>query len=166
MGGIHDPQLLKGVLSPLLLALLVPFVLDLAGDTLSLLHVENAPLDWLVTEAAPVVLLLASFFLLYRFAPRRRPRWQAALPGAVLATLLFVAARALFLVYILNVADYDLVYGSLSIIFVLVFWAWLAALILLFGGEIVTHIELMLIEGRPAEELDERHRERAPERRR
>ncbi len=117
-------------------------------------------LSWLL----PVLLLLVAFFLTYRFVPRRRPDWRAALAGAVLATLLFEAAPPLFLLYIGNFGQYNLIYGSIALPVILIIWTWLVALILLIGGELASHIQALLIDKQPAAEVARRHKARSPDR--
>jgi hypothetical protein len=111
---------------------------------------------------APGVLLFIAFLLTYKFVPRREVDWRAALPGAVLATVLLLAARPLFTGYVEGFADYNLIYGSLGVLVVLIIWTWIMAMILLFGGEVVAHIQMMLIEGLSAEEVERRHKLRSP----
>lgn len=79
---------------------------------------------------------------LYRFAPDHdAPRWVWLSPGAVLATLLWLAGTALFGVYVANFADYGATYGSLSAIIVLLTWLWLSAYVFLLGGELNAALE-------------------------
>lgn len=79
-----------------------------------------------------------------------------------MATLLFVLARPLFVSYLRRFANYNLIYGSLAIVIIMVFWAWIVALILLFGGETASHTQAMVIEGQPKEEVERRHLQRSP----
>lgn len=121
--------------------------------------------DWLyrmVKVAIPPLLLLASFYLLYRFVPRRRPTWPSALVGAGTAVLLFLAARPLFLHYLDSFSRFSVVYGSLAVAMVLLVWAYFLALIVLLGGEIASHTEMIVVEGKSAREVERRHRERSP----
>lgn len=108
---------------------------------------------WLV---APLLLLFA-FFLIYRFVPRGRHDWRSAMAGAAAATLLFIAARPLFFYYIHEFSRYNLIYGSLAIVIILLVWAWIMALITLFGGELASHIEMMFFQGQSAEEVKRKH---------
>ena len=71
---------------------------------------------WLINIVIPACLLTLALFLIYAFMPRRRVSRWAALAGAVLATALMLAARPLFLGYVLNFANYNLIYGSLAIV--------------------------------------------------
>jgi membrane protein len=117
---------------------------------------------FLASEVAPVLLLVASFFLLFRFAPRARPSWVAALPGAVVTTALFLVAQALFVEYVFNFSEYNLIYGSVALVVIVMLWVWVATVILLFGGELVAHTQMMVVEGMSAEEVEKRHMERDP----
>lgn len=110
-------------------------------------------------------ILLVVFFLTYYYVPRLKVDWRAALVGAIVSTVLFSLGRPLFLTYLRDVASLTLVYGSIAAIIILVLWAWIAAIIFLFGGEIASHIQVMAIEGETPERVEERHRERSPTRR-
>ena len=89
----------------------------------------------------PAVLLFTVFYLVYRFVPNRKVDPKAALAGAVLATILFSAARPLFLRYLNQFAEYNLIYGSLAVLTILIVWFWITALIVLFGGQVTSSIQ-------------------------
>ena len=144
------------------LALASGLLVDLLWRVLQVLPAGRGLAFELVQEAIRVALLLAAFFLIYRFVPRGRRDSRAALAGAVVATLLFLLARPLFVGYVRQFGRYNLVYGSLAVAIILVLWAWLVALITLFGGELAGHVRTMLIEGQSAEEVERAHQERAP----
>lgn len=120
----------------------------------------------LVTRAAvqllPVLLLGVALFLLYRFVPRVRVDWRAALFGAVLAAALIVIARPIFITYVRQFASYNLIYGSMAIVAILVLWAWIVAVIIIFGGEVVSHTQAMLIEKQPGQQVEAAHLARSP----
>jgi membrane protein len=115
-----------------------------------------------VTVLVPFGLLLVSLFFMYRFVPRRTVNWKAALAGAVVATTAFTIARPLFWYYVQEFAAYELVYGPIAVVAILIFWGWLVSLFVLFGGELVGHIEDMIIEGKTPEEVRKRHMARSP----
>jgi membrane protein len=142
-------------------ALAAPYVFDLLRNVLAVIPADNAILG-ILAEVLPILLLLVGFFLIYRFVPREDADWEAAALGAGVATLLFVIARPLFNYYLQRFANYNLIYGSIAIVVILVFWAWIVGVILLFGGEIASHAQSMLIEKRTRREVEEQHRERAP----
>ncbi len=73
--------------------------------------------------------------LLYRFAPSERIPWKDVFSGAVLAGVLFEIAKNVFLLYLSRFAQFDRVYGSLSLVIALLLWAYISALVLIIGAE-------------------------------
>ncbi len=110
----------------------------------------------------PAVLLVGGFFCLYRFVPRNRCNWKSTLFGAVTASVLLTGARAVFAEYLRNLAGYNEIYGWLAIAIVLLVWAYIAALITLYCGELLSHVQMMIFEGVSGKEISKRHRVRSP----
>lgn len=137
-------------------------VLDLFWEQLQFLPAEAELLRQVVRWVLPVLLLFLAFFLTYRYVPRRAVSHRAAIAGAAAAVILFVAARPIFLGYLQNFANYNVLYGSLTALIILVLWAWLVAIILLLGGHVAAHVQKVLIEGQDADEVEERHELRSP----
>ncbi len=82
--------------------------------------------------------LVGSFLfplLLFRFAPSQRAPWPEVLAGAALVGILFEVAKNGFLIYLSRFADFDRVYGSLSLVIALLLWTYISALILILGAE-------------------------------
>ena len=140
-----------------LAALASSFVLQWLRDTFGFLPGGWRWLFGLLIETLPVVFMLIAFFLAYRFVPWRRPHWRAALFGAVVAALLFACAKPLFLGYVRHLARYNVVYGSLAGIIVVVLWTWMVAMIGLLGGQIAAHSQRVFIRGRSVEDLERQH---------
>lgn len=147
----------------LLLAITAPLIMDLFGSILDVVPAERGTLLGGVRTIAPALLLLSAFFLVYRFVPRARPKWSAALTGAVVATVLFLLARPLFLAYLSTFAEFNIIYGFLAAAIILLFWAWIVAVILLLGGEVSAHFQALVIEGKSFEEVMEKHLQRSPD---
>lgn len=85
-----------------------------------------------------IFLLTGIFLVLYRFAParKRRQAWRNLLPGAALATALFVIASIAFSFYVSNFDEYDAQYGALGTVVVVMMWLFIGAFIFLLGAEI------------------------------
>ena len=140
----------------MLLTVGLTFALALAAEALlGVLRVALAPLpgaqDSLLgalQEASRLVLLPLAFLLIYRFAPRSRPAWRAALVGAGVATGIFLIGEDLFLDYLEFFGSYRTVYGSLAFVAVLALWAWVVAVITIFGGEVAAHVQHLAIDRR------------------
>ena len=102
------------------------------------LHAVLKTLFW-IAAAAVISLLMA---LIYRYAPDRpRAKWQWLSPGAIAATLLWVAATLGFGFYVANFGSYNATYGSLGAVVVFLTWLYLSAYILLMGGELNAELE-------------------------
>jgi membrane protein len=81
------------------------------------------------------LLILAVFLLLYKLIPNTRTYWRYVWPGALLAAILFEIARTLFVFYLENFANYQLIYGSIASIIVLLVWIYYSAFIMILGAE-------------------------------
>jgi membrane protein len=73
--------------------------------------------------------------ILYRYGPNRPQRWSRVWPGAVLATSLWLAATLLFGWYARHIANYNVVYGSVAGVILLLVWMYMLAVIALIGCE-------------------------------
>jgi membrane protein len=79
--------------------------------------------------------------LLYYFGPYRRQRWRFVWPGAVLATIAWLAATSGFGWYVRHVGNYNLMYGSIGAGIALLVWMYLLAAIALIGCEFNAEFE-------------------------
>lgn len=96
-------------------------------------------ISWLVFLS----LVIVSLGLLYRFAPPRTPAsWRWLSPGAIMATLLWVAGSAGFSYYVTRFATYDETYGPLGAIIVLLVWFFMSAFAVLLGATLNAEMEL------------------------
>jgi membrane protein len=99
---------------------------------------------------ALVLFLLTALAILYRFGPSRtNARWQWISPGAVAATLLWLAGSSLLSWYLSNFGNYTATYGSLGAAIGLMTWMWMSAIIVLCGAELNSEIDAAT-EGEPA----------------
>ena len=81
------------------------------------------------------LLMLTVFLLLYKLVPNTKTHWRYVWAGALLAAILFEIARTLFIVYLENFANYQLIYGSIASIMVLLVWIYYSAFIMILGAE-------------------------------
>lgn len=116
----------------------------------------------IIIEILSAAALIIFFFIVYSRVPRIRLRAKATLIGATTATCLALLIRPLFMKYVRNFTHYDDVYGSLTLVVIILFWAWVIAVIVLYGGEVASHYQAMMIEGKSAEEVKAAHKERSP----
>jgi membrane protein len=91
----------------------------------------------------PVVFVLISegFAMVYYFAPDAEQRWRWVMPGAYLATVLWLAISIGFRFYIVHFSNFNKMYGSIGAVIVVLLWFYLSGLVLLFGAELNSKLE-------------------------
>src|SRR3984957_2677434 len=110
-------------------------------ETRILFHIghEFGPLILLLWGATRwVIAILTSIAviqLIYHNAVPRTQPWHTVLPGAVLATAMWLISTALFGWYLQHYADYSVIYGSLGVGIALLLWMYLISLVVLIGAE-------------------------------
>lgn len=97
----------------------------------------NGILAFVLAQVLPIFVTFAFFFIVYRVAPHRDVTAGHALIGALLATVLWEAAKAGFAFYVRNLAHYAGMYGALEGVIVLALWLELSISIVLYSGEVV-----------------------------
>jgi len=89
----------------------------------------------------PLTLASGSVALLFRYLPRNRPRWGAAVTGALLFVPLWELAKHLFASYVVNSARFGHMYGSLLGIVLGLLWIYYSAALFLFCGAVVHRLQ-------------------------
>ncbi|MGH6849574.1 MAG: YihY/virulence factor BrkB family protein [Methylocella sp.] len=122
-------------------------LLGLAGipALLALMPMDDSLRALLALGRWPVLAILVLFVaaVLYRFAPyRTEPKWRWITWGSAFTALAWLAASALFSLYITNFSSYDATYGSLGAVVILLLWFWVGTLVLLAGAEIDAELEV------------------------
>jgi membrane protein len=102
----------------------------------------------LAGQVAAYAVAFAAFVLvtalLYYLGPKRKQTFAAVLPGAVLATLLWLVATAAVGWYMRHVTNYNVLYGSVGASLALLVWWYVLAVIALFGCEFNAALERAL----------------------
>jgi len=89
------------------------------------------------------LLVLAILLFLYKFMPNTKTCWRYVWPGALLTAILFEFARTLFIFYLEHFANYQLVYGAITSIIVLLVWIYYSAFIVILGAEFTSQYSRM-----------------------
>ncbi len=116
------------------LAFFAVAALPVFGHTLPAMvaHMLDA-LRW----AALVAMAFACLVAIYHYGPATRHEiWSGALPGALSATVLWVAVSAVYSFYVADFANYDRTYGPLGAVIGFLMWVWLSLMAILFGAEL------------------------------
>lgn len=92
----------------------------------------------------PVLLLVVSFMfaILYWVAPNvRHPGFRWVSPGGIFAVVVWVAASALFALYVANFSSYNKTYGALAAVIIFLVWLWISNIAVLLGAELNAELE-------------------------
>ncbi|HWJ86760.1 MAG TPA: YihY/virulence factor BrkB family protein [Pelagibacterium sp.] len=90
-------------------------------------------------------LAITAFSLLYRFAIPRPPGCRRqVLPGAILASLLWLTVCMAFSLYVESFGQFEASFGSLAAAVVLLFWLYISAQVFVLGAAFNAEIELRL----------------------
>ena len=90
---------------------------------------------WLRWPAA-VLLLMVAAALTYHVLPNDEEPFRFLTPGAVLAVIVWVVASAGLHYYVLNFANYSVMYGALGAVLMLLLYFYVSAAVLLLGAEV------------------------------
>jgi membrane protein len=130
------------------LFILLATALVLAGPTLAE-HLADwwylgVAFEWMwnvIQWPLAFVLVAVAVALIYYFAPDVEQEWTWLLPGALLATTLWLLATLGFRYYVVNMTSYTETYGALGGVMVLLLWFYLSGLVILIGAELNAEIE-------------------------
>lgn len=102
--------------------------LGLAGDSQAVWNALRLPLVLLLN--------LLGFSILYFFAPEAKQRYVWILPGTITATVLWFGASSLFRLFVRNFGSYNVTYGSIAAVIILLVYLWISGFIFLLGAEV------------------------------
>jgi membrane protein len=125
-----------------LVLVLVGYLLVLAPRAGSLLHqlmpgFEPASITLgMIRYPASVAILVAALFVAHVFLPARRSRFSNMWPGVLFTVAVWIALGMAFSLYLSQFANYASYYAGLAGIVASLYFLYLAALVLIFGGEL------------------------------
>ncbi|MBA3975208.1 MAG: hypothetical protein C0504_13450 [Candidatus Solibacter sp.] len=97
-------------------------------------------LSYSVNVLLGFVAMVAAAGMLYFFGPAG-PKGRKIWPGAWLAASLWLLLTILFTWYVRNIADYNVLYGSIGAVIALMVWLWLLSLAAMVGCEFNAHLD-------------------------
>ncbi|MXS69826.1 YihY family inner membrane protein [Flavobacteriaceae bacterium W22] len=117
-------------------------------------------LSWFVKNLSKLIGFVSFpifFFLLltlfYWLGTVKIARFRQAIPGAILTTVLFILTTYLFTLYVKNVARYNVLYGSIGSMILLMIWINVNVYLLLFGNELNMALRKLRIEKLLSDEI-------------
>jgi membrane protein len=125
-------------------AIAVTFTGGLARQVGNVIGVGNTAVQiWDIAKWPVLVVLVAVMLaILYYAAPNvKQPGFHWVTPGGLLAVLLWIAASALFALYVANFSSYNKTYGALASVIVFLVWLWITNTVILLGAELNAELE-------------------------
>lgn len=119
--------------------------------------------SWLVNNLTKIIGLVSFpifYFILlalfYWLGTVKITRFRQAVPGAILTTVLFVVTTYFFALYVKNIARYNVLYGSIGSMILLMIWVNVNVYLLLFGNELNMAIRKVRIRKILSDELEKK----------
>lgn len=133
-----------------ILVLLLTLVLHVFGNTIMALILADHPVAGMWTELIDLRFFLLVFTqtmlfcAMFMFLPARRNGFRESLPGALFASLGWMAFSAAFSVYVENFSAYANIYGSVYAVALGMLWLYMCVSIVFYGAA----LNRFLTEGR------------------
>ena len=137
-----------------MLLVIVPVVTQFLESYAPNTLVNFAPWD-LYRYPLAILLLIFGLLIAHRFLPSQKMRRRDVLPGIVLTVVVWMALTASFAWYLRNFNSFASTYASLSGLFATMFFIYLSAVVLIFGGE----VNRILMFVRNQSDIPEKHRQ-------
>lgn len=99
--------------------------------------IDGAMFNWL-----PFFVLWIAFTMLYKLVPDCKVKWLHAFSGGTIAVCIFEIAKSIFALYLSYFQTYELLYGALASIPILLIWIYLTWFIVLIGAEIAHFMQI------------------------
>lgn len=105
-----------------------------------------------------VLALLLGVAMIYRYGPNVEQKFKFITPGSVFSVSLLIVASLGFAFYTNNFVNYDVIYGSIGAVIILMLWLYITGLVILVGSEINVLLEHYSAEGKRKGEKKEGER--------
>ena len=109
--------------------------------------IENA-WNFITVNVLPPLLSIGVFTFIYNVIPQRKIIFKRTLPPAIIGAIIFEFTKSLFVFYIHTYGNFDMVYGSISAVIILLLFAYVSSIIVVYFAEIHNVFSSMKDEGR------------------
>ncbi|GAX43631.1 putative ribonuclease BN [Tolypothrix sp. NIES-4075] len=126
----------------LMLFVIASFLMFISDFVLQLLARENDFFGlllhyWLLLRWALALGIVATAFaFIYRYGPSLWNPGTPMMPGAIIAAISWAIVSSLFRAYVANFGNYNIAYGAVGAVIVLMLWLWMSAAVLLIGDQL------------------------------
>lgn len=118
---------------------------------LQLLHTESGWIKLALKIVQFSIIILSTFnlyALIYYFGPSVKEKYRFFSVGATFATIVSILFSYVFTIYTSYLNNFNMLYGSLGIVIVVMLWVYINAFVLLFGFELNHSIHAKKLEKR------------------
>lgn len=126
----------------IMLFVMASFLVFISDFVLQLLARENDFFGlllhfWLLLRWALALGIVATAFaFIYRYGPSLWNPGTPIMPGAIIAAISWAIVSNLFRAYVANFGNYNIAYGAVGAVIVLMLWLWMSAAVLLIGDQL------------------------------
>lgn len=115
----------------------------------------DRPNVWITTGSLflPFGINLVIFIMLFRYVPAKHVHWEAIWPAAIFGAAGWELAKAGFAWYLDNLANYQVIYGSITTAIILLLSAYIIASILLLSAELCARLNAWILEQPPTQKI-------------
>ena len=92
--------------------------------------------NFITVNILPPLLSIGVFTFIYNVIPQRNIIFRRTLPPAIIGAMIFESTKSLFVFYIHTYGNFDMVYGSISAVIILLLFAYVSSIIVVFFAEI------------------------------
>jgi len=139
----------KGKLRDFILLLVIIVLFSITTVFTSLQQIDNQIIQFIFSSLSSVItsnslflLLLpfmisyVMFFFLYRFVPHYKIPTKAILFGTFISAISYEILKYLFAYYIVNISNYNMIYGAYGAFVIFMLWVYVISLIFCIGAAI------------------------------
>ncbi|MFO7761513.1 MAG: YihY/virulence factor BrkB family protein [Desulfobia sp.] len=143
----------RRIIDYLALLILLPISINLGLATEAALQSQSffpalfqvIPVAWLgklILKVLPVVVLIATFGLLYRFLPNTKVDFTPALVGGCFGGISWILVQIVYLKLQIAVSKYNAIYGSFATLPLLLLWLYIGLVVFLAGAELAFAVQV------------------------
>ena len=130
MVAILGSTLLLGIVAPVIMK-----AIDVYWFSHGVVGYELLKTSFRVTRLIlPWLILFYGLVMFYKYAPRRKTQVREVWVGALTVTFFLQLLSKVFVIYAVNFAKFNVIYGSLSSVVAVLMWIYLSGAIIIFGG--------------------------------
>jgi len=119
------------------------FIFNLIGLDSIFIYIWNV-LRYIVGIFTIIIIMIN----LYKYTPNKNLKIKDVIPGAIISTLVWLSISFFYSYYANNFSNYEVIYGSLGGVIILITWLYLSSWSILIGLEVNVQLYFKKIEGK------------------